>query len=44
MDGLVVFFPAHVTRYWARPDIYWARPDIAYLLVTDLEPLPYPGS
>lgn len=26
--------PAHVTRYWARPDI-------AYLPVTDLEPLPY---
>jgi hypothetical protein len=34
MDGLVVLFPAHVTRYWARPDI-------AYLPVTDLEPLPY---
>ncbi|MBE1490368.1 hypothetical protein [Plantactinospora soyae] len=33
MDGLVVLFPAHVTRYWARPDI-------AYLPVTDLEPLP----
>ncbi|MEV4567897.1 LysR family transcriptional regulator [Nonomuraea sp. NPDC049419] len=34
MDGLVVLFPAHVSRYWARPDI-------AYLPVTDLEPLPY---
>ncbi|MEU4576197.1 LysR family transcriptional regulator [Nonomuraea sp. NPDC023979] len=34
MDGLVVLFPAHVTRYWARPDI-------TYLPVTDLEPLPY---
>ncbi|MEV4290636.1 hypothetical protein AB0K40_34445 [Nonomuraea bangladeshensis] len=34
MDGLVVLFPAHVARYWARPDI-------AYLPVTDLEPLPY---
>jgi hypothetical protein len=33
MDGLVVLFPAHVTRCWARPDI-------AYLPVTDLEPLP----
>ncbi|APU15091.1 MULTISPECIES: hypothetical protein [Actinoalloteichus] len=21
MDELVVLFPAHVTRYWARPDI-----------------------
>ncbi|GAA1580464.1 hypothetical protein GCM10009678_73920 [Actinomadura kijaniata] len=32
VDGLVALFPAHVTRYWARPDI-------AYLPVTDLEPL-----
>ncbi|MEV4456460.1 LysR family transcriptional regulator [Microbispora sp. NPDC049633] len=34
MDGLVVLFPAHVTRYWVRPDI-------AYLPVTDMEPLSY---
>jgi hypothetical protein len=34
MDGLVVLFPAHVTRYWARPDI-------TYLPVTDLKPLQY---
>ncbi|MEW9552256.1 LysR family transcriptional regulator [Nonomuraea sp. NPDC050783] len=34
MDGMVVLFPAHMSRYWVRPDI-------AYLPVTDLEPLAY---
>ncbi|OPG08667.1 LysR family transcriptional regulator [Microbispora sp. GKU 823] len=34
MSGLVVLFPAHMSRYWVRPDI-------AYLPVTDMGPLPY---
>ncbi|MEU1722582.1 LysR family transcriptional regulator [Actinomadura sp. ATCC 39365] len=34
MAEIVVLFPAHMTRYWIRPDI-------TYLPVTDMEPLPY---
>ncbi|MFG6201202.1 LysR family transcriptional regulator [Nonomuraea sp. JJY05] len=34
MAETVTLFPAHMTRYWVRPDI-------AYLPVTDIGPLPY---
>ncbi|MFB4271472.1 LysR family transcriptional regulator [Nonomuraea sp. GTA35] len=34
MAEIVVLFPAHMTRYWIRPDI-------TYLPVTDMGPLPY---
>ncbi|WP_406314840.1 LysR family transcriptional regulator [Streptosporangium sp. NBC_01639] len=33
-DEAVSFFPAHMTRYWTRPDI-------AYVPVRDMSPLPY---
>ncbi|MBA8957781.1 LysR family transcriptional regulator [Actinomadura namibiensis] len=34
MAEIVTLFPAHMTRYWVRPDI-------AYLPVTDMSPLSY---
>ncbi|MFB4272974.1 LysR family transcriptional regulator [Nonomuraea sp. GTA35] len=34
MAEIVVLFPAHMARYWIRPDI-------TYLPVTDMGPLPY---